>query len=305
LLNNRLRLEGTYYKRNITDLLLTPSVAPSTGVNTTTINGGEMEVKGYEAALTWAPIQTNNFDWTSRTSWQQNTSIIKSFPAGVLPFSVTGGGFGNSYGRLRFRPGYSISSIYGNALRADGTVRSDTALGDANPHYVMAFSNDFRYKSFNFNVLAEYRRGGTVSNMTLNLNDEGANTWDYDEKVPACVKNPSADWCSDDDGNVRTLGAYRYAKWSDGNTNVYLQDGSYLKIREINVSYDIPHRWYANIPGVRTARASLAARNLFIISGYNGYDPEVNNGGNLVARFVDLAPFPPSRSIFFSLDLGF
>jgi hypothetical protein len=52
-------------------------------------------------------------------------------------------------------------------------------------------------------------------------------------------------------------------------------------------------------------RLNLAGRNLFIISGYNGFDPEVNNGGNVVARFVDLAPFPPSRSIFFSVDLGF
>ena len=50
---------------------------------------------------------------------------------------------------------------------------------------------------------------------------------------------------------------------------------------------------------------SLSARNLFIISGYNGFDPEVNNGGAYVVRFVDLAPFPPTRSFFFSIDLGF
>ena len=61
----------------------------------------------------------------------------------------------------------------------------------------------------------------------------------------------------------------------------------------------------SRIPGIQSARVNLAGRNLFIISGYNGFDPEVNNGGNVVARFVDLAPFPPSRSIFFSFDLGF
>jgi hypothetical protein len=54
-----------------------------------------------------------------------------------------------------------------------------------------------------------------------------------------------------------------------------------------------------------SARISLSGRNLFIISGYNGFDPEVNNGGNFVARFVDLAPFPPSRQFFLSVDLGF
>jgi hypothetical protein len=51
---------------------------------------------------------------------------------------------------------------------------------------------------------------------------------------------------------------------------------------------------------------SLSGRNLFIFSKYNGYDPEVNNGGNLApGRFVDLAPFPPSRSFFFTLDVSF
>jgi len=52
-------------------------------------------------------------------------------------------------------------------------------------------------------------------------------------------------------------------------------------------------------------RVSVSGRNLWLISGYNGFDPEVNNGGNVVARFVDLAPFPPSRNVAFSFDIGF
>jgi len=52
-------------------------------------------------------------------------------------------------------------------------------------------------------------------------------------------------------------------------------------------------------------RASISGRNLFIISPYNGFDPDVNNGGNQVARFVDLSPFPPSRSFEFKLNVGF
>jgi TonB-linked SusC/RagA family outer membrane protein len=290
-LNNRVHGEYTYYNRRITDLLLQPAVAPSTGVNTVTTNGGEMDIQGHEVALSAVPIQHGLVEWSSHLSWQQNKSFIKSFPPGVLPFSIGGGGFGNSYGRLRFRPKTSISAIYGNFERADGSVKSDTILGDANPKYIMSFSNDFRYRHLSLNVLAEYRRGGTVSNMTMNLFDEGGNTWDYDKKSPDPAK---------------PLGAYRYDTWNGGSqTNVYLVDGSYTKIREVNLSYDVPPSWYSRWNGVHNARLSLAARNLFIISGYNGMDPEVNNGGNRVARFVDLAPFPPSRSFFFSIDLGF
>ncbi len=290
LWNQRINVEATYFKRDIVDLLVTPNIAPSNGVSLTTLNGGEMEVKGYEWGVTVVPIQTNRFSWTSRTSWQQTTSKITSFPPGVLPFGVTGGGFGNAYGRLRFRPGYSVSTIYGNFTRPDGTVRVDTALADANPKYLMSFSNDISWRSLTVNVLADYRHKGYLSNLTLNLHDEGGTTWDYEDKSP----------------DSRPLGQYRYETWAGGNnTRVYLEPGSFLKLREISASYTVPSNWYARFSAVQSARISFSGRNLFSISPYNGYDPEVNNGGNRVVRLVDLAPFPPARSYFLSIDLGF
>ena len=78
-----------------------------------------------------------------------------------------------------------------------------------------------------------------------------------------------------------------------------------VKVESVNVSDDLQQTWWSVVPGARSGRMSLSARNLFIISGYNGFDPEVNNGGAYVVRFVDLAPFPPTRSFFFSIDLGF
>jgi TonB-linked SusC/RagA family outer membrane protein len=291
-LNQRLTFEATYYDRNITDLLVTPTLAPSTGLGSTTVNGGEMKTKGYELGLTLVPVQTRDFNWTSRATWYQNRADITKFPPGVLPFGVTGGGFGNQYGRLRFRTGHTVTTIYGAAVIND-TTRVDIPVADANPKYLMSFSNDFNYKAFSFSILADLRHGGTVANMTLNLNDEGGTTWDYDEKSP--------------DTNVgATLGEWRYNSWAGGaNTRFYLEDGSYIKIRELSAAYDLPREWYSKVRGVQRARLSLSGRNLFIISPYNGYDPEVNNAGNVVSRFVDLAPWPPTRSFFLSLDLGF
>jgi hypothetical protein len=129
--------------------------------------------------------------------------------------------------------------------------------------------------------------------MTLNLQDEGQTTWDYDAASP-------------DPAIGATLGEYRYNLWGGGaNTAAYLVDGSYTKIREVNLSYQLSRDIASRLGGAQSARLSLSGRNLFIISGYNGYDPEVNNGGNFVARFVDLAPYPPSRSFFFSVELGY
>jgi hypothetical protein len=292
MFKERLRLEATYYDRKITELLVRPQLAPSTGITATTKNGGKMSSIGYEVSATIIPLQTSNFTWTNRTTWFQNKAEITSFPAGVRPFrdNTAARGFGNAYGQLFYTPGYRVSTIWGNVVRNGASV-AQQPIGDANPEYVMSFSNDFNYKSFNLNILADYRRGGDLSNMTKNLHDEGATTWDYDDKSPTAGV---------------PLGKYRYDNWNGGsNTPMYIEDGSFTKIREVNLSYDLPRRFYDMIPGARSGRMSLAGRNLFIISGYNGFDPEVNNGGNYVVRFVDLAPFPPARSFFVSFDFGF
>jgi len=293
-LDERMRLEATYYKRSLTDLLVRPQLAPSSGVNATIVNGGEMETKGYELGLTFLPIRSNNLNWTSRTTWYQSRADITSFPEGVQPFTTgtAAGGFGNAYGRLRFAEGNTVTTIWGNKI-VNGATVSNQPLADANPKYLMSFGNDLTYKALSLNVLVDYRRGGTVSNMTLNIFDEGGNTWDYDEPSP-------------DPAVGATLGEYRYNLWNGGaNTVAYLMDGSFTKVREVNLSLELPQSFAARLPGAQSARLSLSGRNLFIISGYNGFDPEVNNGGNFVARFVDLSPFPPSRSFYFSVALGY
>jgi hypothetical protein len=288
--SERLRFEATYFKRSIKDLLVRPVIAPSSGITQTTVNGGEMKSEGTEVALTLVPLQTRNFTWTARTSHTQNYAEITDLGEGVLPFTIGAqGGFGNAYGRLRFASGFRPTTIWGNSL-VDGAVRGNTPLADANPKYLMQFGNDFTYKAFALNVLVDYRRGGSVSNMTLNLYDEGENTWDYEDKSP--------------EAGV-PLGKYRYDTWNAGNTAVYLMDGSYTKVREVSLSWDVPRNMLTKLRGVDNMRVNLAGRNLFIISGYNGFDPEVNNGGQQVARFFDLAPWPPTRSMFLSFDIGF
>jgi TonB-linked SusC/RagA family outer membrane protein len=284
--NERLRLEATYFNRKITDLLVRPVLAPSSGISQTTVNGGEMTSQGTEVGITVVPVQTRNFSWTSRTTHTQNYAEITTLGKGVLPFTIGAqGGFGNAYGRLRFQQDARVTEIYG---LVDGVGNSPIA--DSNPKYLMQFGNDFTYKAFAVNVLVDYRRGGAVSNMTLNLWDEGENTWDYEDKSP--------------EAGV-PLGKYRYDAWSAGNTGVYVMDGSYTKIREVSLSWDVPRTMLTKLRGVDNMRVNLAGRNLFIISGYNGFDPEVNNGGQQVARFVDLAPWPPTRSMFLSFDIGF
>ena len=160
----------------------------------------------------------------------------------------------------------------------------------------MQFSNDLTWKSFSLGVLVDWRKGGEVSDMTQTLFDEGRTSRDYDQPSP-------------DPAIGGTLGSYRYNKWGNGaDARVYVQDGSFVKLREVSLTYTLPQQWIGRVfgNGVRSARLTLSGRNLAIWSHYWGMDPEVNNFGNQnVSRFVDLAPYPPNRSFFFGVDVGF
>jgi hypothetical protein len=158
-------------------------------------------------------------------------------------------------------------------------------IGDANPDFQMSFSSDLDYKRLTLGFLWDWKQGGDVLNLTELLYDAGQNSIDFDE-----------------------AGADRITAWSSGVTQTYVQDASYLKLREVTLAYNLPESFTRRLFGsnVRFARLSLSGRNLLRFTGYRGLDPEVSNFGNqAIVRNIDVAPFPPSKSVFFAIDLGF
>ena len=86
----------------------------------------------------------------------------------------------------------------------------------------------------------------------------------------------------------------------------YIEDATFLKLREINIGYELPRSVTSRMRGVSSARISLAGRNLASWQKYSGLDPEVANLGSAAVRNnLDVAPYPPSRSFFLTLGLGF
>jgi hypothetical protein len=180
-------------------------------------------------------------------------------------------------------------------------VTRDTVVADATPDFEMSFSNEFTFRGFTLTALLDWRKGGYTSNLTNNLYDEGFTAYDYDKQVT--VQRPGkAD-------TTYKLGNYRYGSWATGqDARAYVQNGTFVKLREITLGYSVPEALVQRVLSGRgrDMRVNLSARNLAIWSAYWGMDPEVSNFGNQnVGRFVDLAPFPPSRSFFLSFDLGF
>jgi hypothetical protein len=279
-LGGRLNLEFTRYQRQIKDLLLTFPLPPSSGLGNQIINGGQLSVLGTEGVISAVPLRRGSFEWTARLIYNTNAQFTDNIP---VPAFNTPNSFGASYGRNRIAPNTRTSMIWGNApLGLNGAVR-DTILFDSNPVHTTTLNNEFSWKRWSVSVLADWRNGGYVANMTNNLWDEGGQSRDF-------VAN----------------GKTRFETFSKGDIRPYIQKGSYVKLREVTLNYQASDALAKKIPGASSLRFNLSGRNLAIFSDYWGFDPEFNNFGNSnFNRFIDLAPFPPSRQFFFSVDVGF
>jgi hypothetical protein len=319
----RVGLEATYFSSKINDLFLQRPLAGSTGLAIEFFNGGTLANKGTEVALTVEPIRAKGFSWVSRTSFQRIRNKVETLP--IAPFAVGSTGFGASYGRSRIAKGVSTTAIWGNApiytksaSGADTVFTRDTIIGDANPNFETFFTNTFVVGRLTLGIQLDWRKGGDLSSMSNNLYDEGLNSRDYDQASPCRGASISRRDCTFvrggrlvlvDTSATATLGDYRYSWWNGGNNApAYVQDGSFLKLREISLTYAVPAKFTQRYLGQRFSdvRLNVTGRNLHTWSKYWGADPEVNNfGSNNVGRFVDLAPFPPTKNISFGIDFGF
>ena len=287
--HSRVAFEGSVFRRDITKLLLQAPLAPTAGFSTQYFNGGHMQTSGLELGVIILPIENPHFTWTSNTTWYGFKSIMKSLP--VPGFNVASDGFGATYGQGRIEQGKATTLIWGN-ITTNGVINY-VPIADANPKYQMSFSNNFQWRSLLLTTLFHWRVGGYLINLSQHNTDEGRTSADYDAPSP----DPSVG---------ATLGAWRYNTWNAG-TNIYpyVQDGSYVKLREVSLSYEIPQRMAAMFRG-HQARLRVGGRNLYMWSKYESFDPEVNNWGNQpVSRFFDLFPYPTSRSIIFGLDVSY
>ena len=337
LFGGRLAFEYTRFDRKISDALLPLAVAPTLGFSSYLGNGVRLRNKGNEVAVDVALLQRRDLGWTSRVTYFDVQERIESLP--VPAFFLPNSGFGAAFGRTRIGAGLPTSNIWGRRVvyapvRASGAIvrnaaggdsvrlaLADTLLANGTPKFQMSFFNNFTVGPFGLNVQVDWRKGGFLSNLTQANYDDAQTSRDYDEVSPCRgVTLPTTPTAATDtrcllpNGSIAggaanaTLGEYRRAYLNNSIAEPYVQDGSFVKLREVTLSYAVPSALGKRFLGSRVSdvRLSLTGRNLFTSTPYWGADPEVNNFGNQPVRgFVDLAPFPPSRSFFFNIDLGF
>ena len=273
-LDDRGTLEFTYYTQDITDLILENELPKSSGFATEFINAGDMRTRGIEVALDIIPVRTDRVNWRSTITFARDRSEITALD--VDPFQI--GGFALSLGQFQIEPGRSPTTIVG--LNEDGAL---TTFGNSNENFRVGLSNTLQVRDFRLGFLWDWKEGGNVINLGQFITDLGGTSAD--------LGTP--------EGQQRANGT---------STGRYVQDGTYLKLREASLSYSVPagaiQSWFNG--SVRRLDLGIGGRNLLMFSPYEGYDPEVSQFGNVaVGRAVDVLPFPSARHLYFKVDLGF
>ena len=180
-----------------------------------------------------------------------------------------------------------------------GTPAANTSLqviGDVNPAMNLAFNSTFQWKGLSVNALVTSVQGGDIYNYTRQ--------WPFNEQ-----RDPVYDQRGVTDPLARKPTGYYQAFYNNFDASDYfVEDGSYIRLRELAVNWQLPKEWVGKIPALNfeTARVGLVGRNLWTSTNYSGYDPDVTGpSGNPFTYRVDYFTYPQYRTFTLMIELGF
>ena len=283
LFNGKLTFEGSYYRKVVSDLILDLPTARSTGIAAIATNAADLKNTGFELAINATPIQKQNFNWSTTFLWWTNESEITdlSVPA------FTTGGFGVSLSNFLIQEGFSPTTIVGTPA-VDGESLF-TIYGDSEPDFQLSFGNEINFwNNFDFSFLWHWKKGGDNINLSKLLTDVGGTTNDWNE-IDEETDLPK--------GLARLISPAGQS---------YVEDASYLKLREASLFYTLPVRTTNEFFGgfIERLKFGVTGSNLLLISPYDSYDPETSVFGTQpVNSAVEVTPFPSSRRIIFRLQV--
>lgn len=282
--NSRLNFTFDYYKKNTEDLLASVPLAPSVGFGSILQNLGEIQNEGVEFGID-AYILQGEFSWNAALNLSSNRNEV---------IEIAGGSDVVTVGQTSGLPGYNIArvgeplgSFYGyleDGLDDNGQIKfvdinqdgeitplDRVILGSPYPKLEFGFNTDFSYKNFSLNVFLQGVQGNDIFFATAftNLNsfqrtqnqfaDLIGNYWTEDNPDPN-AKYPK-------------ISALTQMRPSDR----FIFDGSYLKLKSVQLSYDFP---VGNISWFTNATVYVKATNLYTFTSYPGLDPDVNTRGS-------------------------
>ncbi|MBE7176695.1 MAG: SusC/RagA family TonB-linked outer membrane protein [Mucilaginibacter polytrichastri] len=304
---NRINFEFSYF-RKFTHNGLIPGVAiaPSSGYSGTTVNSAEMTNRGFELLLNGAPVRNENFGWDITLNFSRIRNNVVSL---YQDLQQLGNGFTNLI------VGQSYGVIYGTkfARNAAGQLLTDDTglpfndgqgiIGNINPDWLAGINNSFRYKGFNFSFFFDYKHGGDIQNNVDGYGYFYGTPKVTEDRGPRVVEGINA---NTGQPNTVSVEGQDYYQRINGVLESVIQDGTYLKLRNVSLGYTLNPKFLVKTP-FKAANFSVTGRNLWIYSPhFTGADPEVSSfGSSNGSQGIYSFSTPTSRSFNFALKLTF
>jgi len=333
--NSLFGFDFTWYKSETVDQIMPVSTTGASGYTQRFVNAGEVENKGFEIAAFATPIQTGDFTWNINVNFARNRNKVISLYEDVQNFplaSFQGGvslnaAVGHPFGVIR-----GTDFVYTNGQRtvnAEGYyLNSGNAadiIGDPNPDWTGGVNNTLTYKGISLGFLIDVRQGGDVFSLDqwygeatgLYEHTAGLNSKGNPSRLPVAegggvllpgVKEdgtPNDIYAENTDGNGAT--PYGYAAGGiEAPRAMYVFDGSFVKLREVALSYALPQSVIGNLGFIKGINLQLIGRNLWIIHKNMEYsDPEEGLSSGNASRGYQSGAYPAFRTYGFNVRLNF
>ena len=332
--DNRVGLDVTYYTESSTNQILSTTISSASGFGSQVINAGEISNTGFEVLLSTTPYRTADFRWDFDINMSRNVNEVVELIEGqtslVLAESRRRGNFvtadvGEPYGSikgqryLRQNVPKMLDPVTGEMVddfcNATGPIVHDDdglplrsgqicVLGNGTPNLLGGIINSIRYKNVSLSALFDMRWGGEIFSYT---NSAGYNTGLHKATLEGREQGFIVGEGVDRNGNANTVQVDKvedyFGRIGSQIGEEFIYDASFVKLRELQLSYRLPHRLLARTP-IKLATISLVARNLWLIySNVENVDPESTFRNDHQGLGLEHSGVPQTRSIGFNVNV--
>ena len=324
-LQSRVSFDVSYYDRKSDKQIFSLAMDPASGYTAMNTNLGKVGNKGIEALVTVVPVRTKDFEWSLTWNFTKNKNKVISLPeelggevniygfnGGTGLYAIEGEEMGifKAYKTKTDDQGHIVVNSKGIPLQTDDLEK----VGSMNYKYQMGLGTQLKYKGVSLGVDFDIRKGGLLFSRTADISYFTGNAIQtaYNDRNPFVIPNSVM---SDGEGgyveNTIAMDATQiYNFWDAGgflSDEAFLVDKSYVKLRSVVLSWELPKKWLAKTP-LQGVRFSFFGNNLFLWtpSSNTFIDPELTSFGNdLEGNFGEYSANPSCRKLGFNVNVKF
>ena len=319
-LDSRIQFSVDGYLKDTRDMLVKASIPITSGfedTSTTYTNAGKVRNSGIEMSLHTVNF-AGEFNWETdiNATWNKNriidlnsdipnyinqinnsyvTMLANGYPINVFYGYVTDGVFQNQteIDKHAYQPGAEPGDIRFSDLNNDGVINDSdrTVIGNPNPSWLFSMNNRFEWKGLELNIYLQ----GVAGNQIFNANNVTNTGMSSATNQTTAVLGR---WTGEGTSNTMPRAVYADPNQNNRVSDRFIEDGSYLRVKNITLAYSFPQRLLDRIH-VEGLRLALSCENVATITGYSGFDPEVSING------IDASLYPIPRTFSVGLNLTF